>query len=62
MDGGQPHERYFTLSEPEQRQVQAILAKGAKAGRAPDHGAIEAAIDVVLARRALRYGPGDADG
>lgn len=64
MSSGRPHDRYFALSEPEQRQVQAILAKGAKAGRAPDHAAIEAAIEMVLARRALlRHGrrPG-ADG
>lgn len=55
MSRGRPHERWFALSETEQRQVQAILAKGAKAGRAPDHAAIESAIDTVLARRALDY-------
>jgi len=66
MSGGQPHDRYFALSEREQRQVQELLAKRAKAGRAPDHAAIEEAIDLVLARRAWkRYGgeaprPGDA--
>jgi len=54
MSGGRPHDRYFALSEREQRQVQALLAKGAKAGRAPDHAAIEAAIELVLARRAWK--------
>jgi len=57
MGRRRPHERYFTLTEREKREVRAYLGAKARTGDPPDDDAIEAAIDVVLARRAWNRRP-----
>jgi hypothetical protein len=58
----EPHHRYFELSGEEQRQVREILGRKVRAGQAPSRDLIEAAINVILARRAWRRGPASQRG